>query len=81
MSQVFVVVVIGVSCGVGCGIVFVFGLYGCIVYVIGCLFKEGDVSVFGMVVVIVEEVIKVGGKGIVVKVDYVNDVEVKVLFE
>lgn len=79
--DVLVVVVMGVLCGVGKGIVWVFGVVGMIVYVMGCLQCEGDVLLFGMIYEIVCEIDVFGGCGIVVVCDYVDDVQVKVLFE
>jgi NAD(P)-dependent dehydrogenase (short-subunit alcohol dehydrogenase family) len=81
MSSKPVAVVTGASRGAGRGIAIALGSHGCTVYVTGRSEKAGDATFPGTIYETAEAVTKAGGKGIAVRVDHGDDVQVKNLFD
>lgn len=78
-----VALVTGASRGVGKGIALGLGEAGATVYVTGRTVEEGKaaVSLPGTIYQTAEEIVKLGGKGIAVRCDHLEDEEVKELFQ
>jgi NAD(P)-dependent dehydrogenase (short-subunit alcohol dehydrogenase family) len=82
MSQVKpVAVVAGASRGAGRGIAIALGSHGCTVYVTGRSEKSGDHPLPGTIYETAAAVTAAGGKGIAVRCDHGDDIQVKTLFE
>ena len=81
MSSKPVAVVTGASRGAGRGIAIALGSHGCTVYVTGRSEKAGDASFPGTIYETAEAVTAAGGKGIAVRVDHGDDVQVKNFFD
>lgn len=81
MSNEPVVVVTGASRGAGRGIAIGLGSHGCTVYVTGRSEKAGDASFPGTIYETAEAVTAAGGKGIAVRVDHGEDLQVQALFD
>ena len=73
--------VTGASRGAGRGIAVALGSHGCTVYVTGRSEKAGDANLPGTIHETARAVTEAGGRGIAVRVDHANDLEVKALFE
>jgi NAD(P)-dependent dehydrogenase (short-subunit alcohol dehydrogenase family) len=80
-NQKTVAVVTGASRGAGRGIAIALGSHGCTVYVTGRSEKAGDAPLPGTIYETADAVTSAGGKGIAVRVDHADDVQVKALFE
>jgi dehydrogenase/reductase SDR family protein 1 len=76
-----VAVVTGASRGIGRGIALELGLAGATVYVTGRTVKPGAAALPGTIGETAEEVTKLGGRGIAVRVDHGDDAQIKALFE
>ena len=74
-----VAVVTGASRGAGRGIALALGAHGCTVYVTGRSEKGGDHPLAGTIYETAEAVTAAGGKGIAVRCDHGDDVQVKAL--
>ncbi|MDF0546663.1 SDR family NAD(P)-dependent oxidoreductase [Sphingobium sp. H39-3-25] len=75
-----VAIVTGASRGAGRGIAIALGSYGCTVYVTGRSEKTGDHPLPGTIWETADAVTQAGGKGIPVRVDHADDVQVEALF-
>ena len=78
-----IALVTGASRGVGKGIALGLGEAGATVYVTGRTVEEGKaaVSLPGTIYQTAEEITNLGGKGIAVRCDHLEDEEVKELFQ
>src|SRR5260370_23718939 len=76
-----VAVVTGASRGAGRGIAIALGAHGCTVYVTGRSEKPGDASLPGTIHETANAVTAAGGKGIAVRVDHGEDVQIRALFD
>lgn len=76
-----VAVVTGASRGIGKGIALGLGEEGATVYVTGRTVEEGSAPLPGTIGATAEEVSRLGGKGIAVRVDHGVDAEIEALFE
>ena len=76
-----VAVVTGASRGAGRGIAIALGMHGCTVYITGRSEKTGDATMPGDIYETAEAVTAAGGKGIAVRVDHADDVQVEALFQ
>jgi len=76
-----IAIVTGASRGAGRGIAIALGAHGCIVYVTGRSEKSGDHALPGTIYETAEAVTAAGGKGIAVRCDHADDVQVKALFD
>jgi len=76
-----VAVVTGASRGAGRGIAIALGSHGCTVYVTGRSQQPGDGTLPGTIHQTAEAVSQAGGRGIAVRVDHGDDVQVRTLFE
>src|ERR1700739_2018093 len=76
-----VAVVTGASRGAGRGIAIALGSHGCTVYVTGRSEKVGDASLPGTIHETARLVTDAGGRGIAVRADHHDDVQVKQVFE
>jgi NAD(P)-dependent dehydrogenase (short-subunit alcohol dehydrogenase family) len=76
-----VAVVTGASRGAGRGIAIALGSHGCTVYVTGRSEKPGDATLPGTIYETAAAVTAAGGKGIAVRVDHADDLQVQALFE
>jgi dehydrogenase/reductase SDR family protein 1 len=75
-----IAVVTGASRGIGKGIALELGAAGATVYVTGRTLDDSGAPVPGTIGATAEEVTKLGGKGIPVRVDHANDDEIVALF-
>lgn len=75
-----VAVVTGASRGAGAGIAHALGSHGATVYVTGRSEKRGDSPLAGTIHQTAEMVTAAGGRGIAVRVDHSDDVQVQALF-
>lgn len=76
-----VAVVTGASRGIGKGIALGLAEAGATVYVTGRTVKEGSAPLPGTIGATAEEVNRLGGKGIAVRVDHADDAQIEALFE
>jgi NAD(P)-dependent dehydrogenase (short-subunit alcohol dehydrogenase family) len=76
-----VAIVTGSSRGAGRGIARALGAHGCTVYVTGRSQNQGDAEMPGTIYATAEEVTAAGGKGIAVRCDHGDDVQVKALID
>jgi len=76
-----VAVVTGASRGAGRGIAIALGSHGCTVYVTGRSEKAGDAPLPGTIHETAGAVTAAGGRGIAVRVDHADDLQVRELFE
>lgn len=76
-----VAIVTGASRGAGRGIAIALGSHGCTVYVTGRSEKSGDHPLPGTIYETADAVTAAGGKGIAVRCDHGDDVQVASLFE
>ncbi len=76
-----IALVTGSSRGAGRGIALALGAHGCTVYVTGRSEKVGDTHMPGTIYETAQAVTAAGGKGIAVRCDHSDDMQVKALFD
>ncbi len=76
-----IAVVTGASRGIGRGCALELGAAGATVYVTGRTVKPGVAALPGTIGETAEQVTKLGGRGIAVRVDHEDDAQIKALFE
>jgi NAD(P)-dependent dehydrogenase (short-subunit alcohol dehydrogenase family) len=75
-----IAIITGASRGAGLGVAHALGSHGCTVYVTGRTEQAGDSSLAGTIHEAAALVTSAGGRGIAVRVDHSDDVQVKALF-